>query len=227
MARAVASTNRMMIGQHRSGAGRWLPVAAWIIVSVGMLVAGPAMSDVETPNYEVIESHGTIAIRQYDAMIIAEVEIDGRRRNAAGRGFRLLADYIFGNNSVPRDTDGAMPAQTQESAKIAMTAPVRQQSTGQSWRVSFVMPSRYSQATLPIPNDGRVAIKEIAPKRFAVITFSGMSSDRNVQRREQELMAYVASRDWEVTGSPIYAFYDPPWTLPAFRRNEVMIEIMQ
>ncbi len=181
------------------------------IIVMGGVLAGPLMSAVETPDYRVLGAYQDIEIRQYQPMIIAEVAVEGPRKEAIGDGFRLLADYIFGNNTTRQD--------------IAMTAPVGQQASDQSWRVHFVMPAQYSTATLPQPNDQQVTIKEVPARQWAVISFSGTTSDENIKDHEQRLMNFIQTHAITVTGRPLYAFYNPPWTLPMLRRNEVMIEI--
>ncbi len=207
---------------------RWIMTAAIIgIVLIGAVAVGPIMSDVETPNYQIVESQDNIEIRRYEPMIIAEVQMEGARKDAIGDGFRLLADYIFGNNTTKQNIDMTAPVQQQENQKIAMTAPVQQQSLGGSWKISFVMPSQYDMETLPEPGNDRVTLKEIPAKQFVVITFSGTSSDKNVKKHEMKLMKYAEANSLSVTGSPKYAFYNPPWTLPPMRRNEVMIELAQ
>ena len=197
-----------------------------LILIVGVL-AGPVMSNVEKPDYKVIQTERNIEIRQYEPMIIAEVEVDGKREDAIREGFRLIADYIFGNNTVQRDIAMTAPVQQQESQKIAMTAPVQQQSTGRSWQISFVMPSKYSMETLPEPKNDRVRLKEILTKKFVVIEFSGTNSNENVTEHENQLMNYIEANQIKIIDSPKYAFYNAPWTLPFMRRNEVMIEINQ
>ena len=197
-----------------------------LLLIVGVL-AGPVMSNVEKPDYKVIQTERNIEIRQYEPMIIAEVEVDGKREDAIREGFRLIADYIFGNNTVKRDIAMTAPVQQQESQKIAMTAPVQQQSTGRSWQISFVMPSKYSMETLPEPKNDRVRLKEIMTKKFVVIKFSGTNSNENVTEHENQLMNYIESNQIKIIDSPKYAFYNAPWTLPFMRRNEVMIEINQ
>ena len=197
-----------------------------LILIVGVL-AGPVMSNVEKPDYKVIQTEQNIEIRQYEPMIIAEVEVDGKREDAIRDGFRLIADYIFGNNTVQRDIAMTAPVQQQESQKIAMTAPVQQQSTGRSWQISFVMPSKYSMETLPEPKNDRVRLKEILTKKFVVIEFSGTNSNENVTEHENQLMNYIEANQIKIIDSPKYAFYNAPWTLPFMRRNEVMIEINQ
>ena len=198
-----------------------------LILIVGGLLAGPVMSNVEKPDYKVIQTEQNIEIRQYEPMIIAEVEVDGKREDAIREGFRLIADYIFGNNTVQRDIAMTAPVQQQESQKIAMTAPVQQQSTGRSWQISFVMPSKYSMETLPEPKNDRVRLKEIMTKKFVVIKFSGTNSNENVTEHENQLMNYIEANQIKIIDSPKYAFYNAPWTLPFMRRNEVMIEINQ
>ena len=207
---------------------KWTMITSIIalILIVGVL-AGPVMSNVEKPDYKVIQSEQNIEIRQYEPMIIAEVEVDGKREDAIRDGFRLLADYIFGNNTVQQVISMTAPVQQKENQKIAMTAPVQQQSTGKSWRMSFVMPSKYSMDSLPVPNNNRVRLKEILTKKFVVIEFSGTNSNENVTEHENQLMNYIEANQIKIIGSPKYAFYNAPWTLPFLRRNEVMIEINQ
>lgn len=207
---------------------RWIMIVAIIgIVFTLAIAVGPVMSDVEIPNYEVVKSEGDIQIRKYAPMIIAEVQMSGKREDAIGDGFRLLADYIFGNNIANQDIAMTAPVQQQESTKIAMTAPVQQQSAGNYWQVSFVIPSEYTMDTLPKPVNERVVLKEIPAKTFAAITFSGTNSDENVKAHEKILLEYVEANDLSVISTPKYAFYNPPWTLPPMRRNEVMIEIQE
>ncbi len=197
-----------------------------LILIIGVL-AGPVMSNVERPDYKVIQSQKNIEIRQYDPMIIAEVEIEGNRKDAINDGFRIIADYIFGNNSVEQVISMTAPVQQKENQKIAMTAPVQQELKGKLWRISFVMPSKYSMESLPVPNNNSVHLKEVLAKKFAVIEFSGTNSNENLNEHENQLMNYVEANKIKIIGSPKYAFYNAPWTLPFLRRNEVMFEINQ
>ena len=203
----------------------------WILVLIGMiliggLIIGPVMSDVETPSYRIITSQKDIEIRHYEPMIVANVKIFGDRENALRKGFQLLADYIFGNNTVLQEIAMTAPVQQRKYKKISMTAPVQQQAIDASWEVSFVMPSGYNMVTLPRPNNDSIVIEEIPSEKFAVITFSGTSSSENIEKYEKKLMSYIARNNIEVIGTAKYAFYNPPWTLPQMRRNEVMVKIV-
>ena len=125
--------------------------------------------------------------------------------------------------------------QQQASGKIAMTAPVLQQPENAAstdaptedsrWQVRFVMPSAYSLETLPRPNSPKVSLREVPASRYAAIRFSGTSSPENLQQHRQELEAFLKERNLAALSAPAYAFYNPPWTLPFLRRNEVLIEI--
>ena len=205
---------------------KWTMITSIIalILVVGVL-AGPVMSNVEKPDYKVIQSEQNIEIRQYEPMIIAEVEVDGKREDAIRDGFRLIADYIFGNNTVEQNISMTAPVQQKENQKIAMTSPVQQQLAGKSWQISFVMPSKYNMDSLPVPNNNRVRLKKILTKKFVVIEFSGSNSNENVIGHENQLMNFIEANQIKIIGSPKYAFYNAPWTLPFLRRNEVMIEI--
>lgn len=117
------------------------------------------------------------------------------------------------------------PVMQQKNQKIAMTAPVIQLGDENKWAVAFVMPAKYTLETLPKPNNDQVKLIEVPSERFAVIRFTGLASDKSLQDQTGELKAYIKSHNLNAISAPAYAFYNPPWTLPFMRRNEVMIEI--
>lgn len=218
----------------------------WIIITsitltllLGYAAIGPAMSNVEQPKYRVISAQGNIQIREYNPSIVAEVQVQGEREEAISQGFRLLADYIFGNNKVEQDIAMTAPVKQQSSEKIAMTAPVTQQSSQKiemtapvkqqgsdnAWKVNFTMPSKYSMNTLPKPNNEKVTLHQVPSKKYVVIKFSGMGSNKNLAAHEKELQEYISENKIQAISKPIYAFYNPPWTLAFLRHNEIMIEI--
>jgi effector-binding domain-containing protein len=115
------------------------------------------------------------------------------------------------------------PVTQQASEKIAMTAPVTQQGDGRGWQIRFVMPVSYTMETLPKPKNTEVTLKEVQERRFAAIRFSGIAE--NLQHHTEQLRAFINTRNLNTRSEPVYAFYNPPWTLPFLRRNEVLIEI--
>ena len=196
-----------------------------VLVFLAAIVWSLFANNVETPDYEVVAKEGQIEIRQYDAMIVAEVDAEGEREEAIGSGFRVIADYIFGNNLASENVAMTAPVTQRPSQNIAMTAPVTQQTVGASWKVRFVMPSEYTMATLPQPVNPEVKLIEVPASRFAAIQFSGLGNQRALDRRTEQLLDYLKQEGLSYMGEPTYAFYNAPWTLPFMRRNEVLIAI--
>lgn len=202
----------------------------WIVagvIALGAAAWGPIVSHVEQAKYDVVESHGVIQIRDYAPMIVAEVNVSGDRKDAINKGFRIIADYIFGNNVPKQDVAMTAPVIQQSSEKISMTAPVIQEGTANNWTVRFVMPSSYTLETLPKPNNNQVKLEKVQGKRFAVIRFSGMAREDSLKKQTEKLNAFIKEKNLSALSSASYAFFNPPWTLPFLRRNEVMIEIVK
>lgn len=202
----------------------WLIIPGAVIL-VGVVLWGPLVSNVEQAKYIVVESQDGIEIRDYAPRIVAQTDITGERKESIEQGFRVIADYIFGNNTASKKVAMTAPVMQQESEKIAMTAPVMQAGSGNNWQVAFVMPDEYTMETLPKPNNNLVKLIEIPEKRFAAIRFSGLAKDESLKDHTKKLKSYIESHDLNAMSAPAYAFYNPPWTLPFMRRNEVMIEI--
>ena len=185
----------------------------------------------EEPPHIVTFSAGSIEIREYGPLILAEVEVSGDMAAAGNRGFRPLANFIFGNNHRPGDTASAdiemtAPVLQVRSEKISMTSPVTQQrGAGDTWRIAFVMPSDWSMETLPQPNDVRVELRQVPARRMAAIRFSGGPSERRFLKKANELSDFLSQEGYQIIADPIYARYDPPWIPTFLRRNEVMIAL--
>ena len=196
-----------------------------VVLVFGAAMIGPIMSNVEVPAYNILKKEQNIEIRQYPPLIIAEVKTAGSRQDSIGNGFRILADFIFGNNEGEKQLSMNGPITQQQGIKIAMTAPVQQEKTDTEWAISFIMPSKFSIDTIPNPINDRIKIIQIPSKRYAVITFSGRSTETNLTKHTNELENYMNGSSYSKVGNAKYAFYNPPWTLPFLRRNEVQFEI--
>ena len=195
-------------------------------ILVGCAMVGPIMSDVEKPKYQATALTNEIELRSYDPMLVAMVQMSGSRKDAISEGFRVLADYIFGNNTLEQNISMTAPVEQQAGQKISMTAPVQQQQRSNSWMISFVMPKQFTLTTIPKPNNEMVKINEVPAQRFITIRFSGSNSDDNIRKNESVLFNYITQNKINVTGEPKYAFYNPPWTLPFMRRNEIMVQLL-
>jgi hypothetical protein len=181
---------------------------------------------VESPTYAVESEHEGWEVRRYGARLVAEVDVEGTPREATSAGFRLLADFIFGNNVARDEIAMTAPVDRTRSEKIAMTAPVDRTAKGDRWTVAFTMPSEYTLETLPRPNNPKVHIREIPPQTYAVMRFRGSPSEPVVQRRMDDLQRKVADAGLTADGSaPTYARYDPPWTPGFLRRNEIFVRL--
>ena len=196
-----------------------------LLAGIGQLVG--IRAGTEQPPYEVVGRVGDAEIRRYAPQIAAEAVVEGPVETARNEGFRRVAGYIFGDNTAKASVAMTAPVvQGREpsggSQSIAMTAPVVQQPAGaESWSIQFIMPSKYTMATLPQPNDPRVRLVEIPARTFAVVRFSGLGRDDAVARHEKALDAALAGSSWRAVGEPVTWYYDPPWTVPFLRRNEV------
>jgi len=196
-----------------------------IIIVLAGFSLGPIMSKVETPKFKILSTFNNIEIRAYKPMLIAEIDVRETRREAISQGFRSLADFIFGDNIRNDKIKMTAPVVQQSSEKIKMTAPVVQQSSSQGWKVSFVMPSSYTIHDIPKPLNNEIIIKEIPARKMAVIKFNGRNEEDNISKYENKLLKFMEQNNFVHEENPEYAFYNPPWTLPVLRRNEVMIEI--
>ena len=180
----------------------------------------------EEPPFTVERRVGGVEIRRYDARIAAETTIDADEEKARNEGFRRLAGYIFGGNTTKTKIAMTAPVSQQQSEKIAMTAPVAAQRTDSGeWVIRFFMPSEHSMDTLPTPKDDRVRLVKVAAERVAVLRFSGTASLEALATRTDELLNTLRDNNIKTKGIPFTWFYDPPWTLPFRRRNEVVVSL--
>jgi SOUL heme-binding protein len=179
----------------------------------------------EEPHHLTQQLTDRIEIRSYGPRIAAETTVFADDEKARNVGFRRLAGYIFGGNQ--RRTTIAMTAPVaQQNEKIAMTAPVAQSAgPGGGSVIRFFMPAKWSLATLPKPDDDSVRLVEVPAEMFAVLRFTGDRGPATVRDRTAELLAALSDKRVPVVGEPVAWFYDPPWTVPRLRRNEVAVPI--
>ena len=196
---------------------------------------------IEEPKYKILVQEAGFELRQYAPFIVAETWVDGDMDAASSKGFRIIADYIFGNNKAPQSTQSSKIAMTApvtlvpdvQPLKLDMTAPVSVQpavdastwAQTKRWRVQFVMPDKYTLESLPLPNNGAVKLREVSAKTVAVAKYSGFNTDSRIRKETQALTDWVQARKLVTSGPPQLARYDPPWALPMLRRNEIQLEI--
>ncbi|MBK8814732.1 MAG: heme-binding protein [Methylococcaceae bacterium] len=180
----------------------------------------------ESPGYEILEKHGTVEIRQYRPFLVVQTEDAGDYESASKLSFFRLFDYISGKNQSKQKIAMTAPVlQEPKPEKITMTAPVFQEQSGQKWTMRFVLPSQYQLATAPQPTDPAVLIKEIPAKKVAVLEFSGFLNKNNIAEKKEELSTWLKENNLKAISESRSAGYNPPWTIPFLRRNEVHIDI--
>ena len=183
----------------------------------------------EEPDFKLISEEGDFQIREYDPKIIAQVEVEGDFDEASSRGFKLLADYIFGNNLLEGESQKISMTTPVEMSpmteNILMTSSIMDDQVNNKWSINFIMPQEYSLDTLPKPNNFQVNIIEVPKEKYAVIVFSGLVRESSYAEKAELLSNYLVENGLKQQGAIKIARYNPPWTLPFFRRNELMVRI--
>ena len=209
------------------------------LTSAGCSVFGGEAAD--EPKYRAIEEDGDIEIREYTGFAVAETTVMAPFDEATGAGFRRLFGYISGGNRSKENIEMTAPVLTEpKSEKIAMTAPVLAQPRNEmragsassltpegneSWTIAFVLPEGLTAASAPAPTDPRVTLRDLPSRRVASIRFSGRFRNATAEMKRQLLADWLSSRGLSHSGDWRVAGYNPPWTIPALRRNEVLVTL--
>ena len=184
---------------------------------------------VEEPRYKVVRQFDDLEVRQYDPYLVATTKVKGPFSEAQNAGFRILANYIFGGNTT--ETSIAMTApviRENDGESIAMTAPVLQSQDAEGWLVSFTMPSQYkSLKDLPKPLDNRVELKRVEGYLAGVIGYTWRGTAELNKEMADKLLTWLAKEGYQLKGNYKMAGYDPPWTIPFLRKNEIIQEVVE
>lgn len=195
-----------------------MKAARWIAAGAGLAVVGAAAAyaqyrQTEQPDYALVQAEGDFELRDYPALVVAEVTHTGSREGASGASFRRLAAYIFAQD---RPAGGE---------KIAMTAPVLQDETQPGeWRMRFVMPAKYTLETLP-PAPSDITLTQMPARRMAAVRFAGNGAARDLALMEARLRDWMREAGLMPAGEAEFAFYDAPIVPGPLRRNEVLIPV--
>ncbi len=205
-------------------------IAVQVVESVAMI--GGIRLGTEEPAHTVVDRlpspHGDVEIRRYGDRLAAETTVAADEDPARNIGFRRLAGYIFGANHSSAKIAMTAPVaqQASSSQKIAMTAPVSQARRPAGGSViRFFMPSGWTMDTLPAPDDDTVRLVQVPGETVAVLRFTGDRSPAAVEDRTRALHAALADSAYRPAGQPVAWFYDPPFTVPFRRRNEVAVPV--
>lgn len=234
-----------------------LSVALFMVLAAALAAIGArarAGEQPREPEYQVVKQYDDFELRRYDPYLVAETEVQASFTGAAYQAFGILAGYIGGNNVKQEDIPMTSPVSqepsagegekipmtspviqrpaAEESEKIPMTSPVIQEPDPQgkdngTYALSFVMPAYYTMENIPQPTDHRVRIREVPERLVAARRYSGTWSEKNYRKNESVLLQALEREGIETQGEPVYARYNPPWSLWFMRRNEVIIEVRE
>ena len=186
----------------------------------------------EEPAYQILEQiDPQTEIRLYAPRLAAEVTVaQSGDQKMENRAFGKLAAYIFGDNQVKARIEMTAPVEQSrptQAAKIAMTAPVDVKKDGPSMTMRFFMPSDYKPDTLPQPKDPSIKITLLPEQRIAVRRYTGFTDEDSVHVQQEKLADSLNKTTWRMDGDFRSYFYNPPWTLPFLRRNEILVPVKQ
>jgi len=199
-----------------------LITAILLILLTGAITA---MATEEAP-YTVLKSDDIFELREYPPQILAEIIVDGDLEGAGNKAFRPLFRYISGGNKSRSTIAMSAPvSQEQQGEKISMTAPVSQQRAQGKWAVSFMMPASYTLETLPVPDDPGITLRPVPARQVAAVRYSGFWSEEKYLLNKEKLEQWIQKNRFTVNGEPVWARYNPPFTLWFMRRNEILIPI--
>lgn len=213
------------------------------IVTAASLAACSAFGGkaAEEPAYDVVTEDGNFQVREYAGYAVAETMVSPPYDSASRIGFGRLVRYISGANSGSRKIRMTAPVELEpQGEKITMTAPVLLGPVGYSgasqepgltgaaietWRVAFVLPEGYTAENSPVPSNPAVTIRDVAPRKVASLRFSGLLGEKKAEQQRKRLAAWLEARGMEHEGDWRVAGYNPPWTIPPLRRNEVLVTL--
>tara|TARA_B110000438_G_C15819454_1_gene653650 strand:+ start:1725 stop:2231 length:507 start_codon:yes stop_codon:yes gene_type:complete len=161
----------------------------------------------EEATYSVVYQNDVYEVRNYNDRLAIQANYTNQ-----SEGFRKLFNYISGSNI--------------DAKKISMTIPATQSNENGSKVIQFFLPSNFTKTNAPKPNDTAVKLVIIKQGYYAIIRYSGQLSENNFVKHKNILKDHLLKDKIEIISPSIRATYNGPFTLPFFRRNEVMFRVV-
>jgi len=169
-----------------------------------------AQRNIERYPYVVKKKYNRFEIRNYETTLFTTVKLSTKGyKNSSGKGFSILAGYIFGNND--------------RNEKIAMTSPVSM-SLEDSMTMMFMVPKKFNKDNLPKPNQSGIEFKEEPAKTMAAISFSGWANETKIEKYKQQLISALDAEGIKYTNRFYFFGYNAPYEL-FNRKNEILVEL--
>lgn len=199
-----------------------------VLIQGGCSVFG--IRSTEEASYVVLEEQDDFQLREYAGLVTIETTVKAEFDKAGKEAFGRLFGYISGENRASQKIAMTAPVLVDEESSTAgesidMTAPVIAGEAADGWRYTFVLPNSYTMANAPLPTNPKVRLVEVQPKLVAVLRYSGLLNEDNFRENSTRLINWISEKQLKLLSSTRVAGYDPPWTLPFLRRNEVMIDV--
>ena len=176
-----------------------------LLILISVITLNSQSMAYEEANYEVVKENKNYEIRKYSDRLVVETN------STQGNGFKKLFNYISGNN--------------EQNEEIKMTVPVTQEIKNGNVTMQFYLPSKFNKDNTPKPSNSEIEILTIEGGYYAVIKYSGRSSDKNFLKNKNLLEKALKQDNIVLLSPPIKASYNSPFTLPILKRNEVMYRI--
>ena len=176
-----------------------------LLILISVLALNSQTMAYEEVNYKIVKENKNYEIRKYSDRLVIETN------SIKGNGFRKLFNYISGNN--------------EEGQEIKMTVPVTQEIKNENMTMQFYLPSKFNKDNAPKPSNSDIKILTIEGGYYAVIKYSGRSSDKNFLKNKDILEKQLKQDNITILSPPVRASYNSPFTLPMLKRNEVMYRI--
>jgi len=180
----------------------WIGSAVWFF--------GHSRGGAETPPYLPVERQGKFEVRDYPALELVQTPLESATgEKAMNDGFRRLISYLRRGNA--------------NAEKIPMTAPVLVDPGIPA--LSFILPQVIVHAGAPAPQGENLTLVAQPAARFAILRYSGSRDAVSEARAAERIDTWLKAHHWEAETGPIFAYYDPAWIPPVFRRNEVWVRV--
>jgi len=207
-----------------------MSILSLIAVSLSSACSVFGVQTVEEARYELVHKDNQFEIREYATLVIAQTRVSADYEKAGNQAFRKLFRYISGENETRTEISMTAPVIADEQAankgeNIAMTAPVTSEQDGDQWRYSFVLPDQYTIDSAPRPLNPEVTLVEVPSKQVASVQYSGRASPKARRAYTESLSTWIEAQGLKMLSKPRWAGYNPPFTIPWFRRNEVLIDV--
>ena len=160
----------------------------------------------EEIKYDLIKKTEIYEIRRYYDRLVVQTA-----KENSNKSFRKLFGYISGQNDI--------------NQKIEMTTPVILIKEKDKIKMQFFLPSSFNKNNVPNPISSDLEILNIKGGFYAVIQYSGRSSDKNFTKHKEILRDALLDQKILIIGSEIRATYNSPFVIPLLRRNEAMFKI--